>query len=222
MMDMGEIIVRIGEDKYHEACSASRKAAARTGMSPGKCDFESEIPHDVCELVWGSPANSEDKLELAFRFNEEMPCYAYLMYISINFREFSAATKAFLWKKYKTYLSGEDTLAEPVAYSLWCDFFEDDTRVRETWNALTSDISNEPILRRVLVSSGPVPFAEKEKLYQHLLPHPKWHYYIFRSLLHSRFDVYGNMDRIKAKRLLGQLVLPSDTENLAMLKDALQ
>ena len=221
MMDMGEIIANIGEEKYHEACSASRKAAAGTGTSLGKNDFDSNVPHDVSSVVWDSAGDSQDKLELTFRFYEEMPCYAYLMYISMNFREFSAAAKAILWNNYKKYLSGEDAVADPVAYSLWCDFFEDQTRVHEAWNTLTGDISNEPLLRRILVSSGPVPFTKKEKLYQHLLPHAKWHYYIFRSLLHSQFDVYGSIDPEKAKTLLGQLVLPSDTQNLARLKDAL-
>jgi len=49
-----------------------------------------------------------------------------------------------------------------------------------------------------------------------------WHPAIFRSLLHSQFDVYSSMDQKSGLAILNQLKLPSDTENLSLLKDALQ
>lgn len=222
MKNMSEIIASIGEDEYYQACSDAKKAATGTGTSLGKGGFDSNVPHDISSLVWDAAGDTYAKAELIFRFYEAMPCYGYLMYISMHIGDFSAETKELLWSKYKQYLAGDDQLADPVAYSLWCDFFEDQTRVHDAWDALTSDISNEPLLRRVLVSSGPVPFDLKEVLYQQLLPHQEWHYHIFRSLLHSQFDVYGCIDRVKARSLLKKLVLPGDTENLNTLKDALR
>jgi hypothetical protein len=222
MTDRSTVIVSIGEETYQEACSAARKAAAGTGASLGHEGFNSNVPHDISHMVWHFGGDDKDKLELTFRFYEEMPCYAYLIYISNYFGEFYPATKTILWSKYKHYLSGEDTLADPVAYSLWCDFFEDSTRVREAWSILTGNNPSQLLLRRLLISSGPVPFAEKHKLYQSLLPHPQWHYYIFRSLLHSQFDVYGCIDRTKAKAILKKLVLPRDTEYLQRLEEAVR
>ena len=221
-MEMSEIIANIGKDKYDEACSAARKVAARTGMALGGSDFNSAVPHDISGQIWDSAGDSQDKPDLTFRFYEEMPCYGYLMYVSMYFGEFSTAAKAILWSKYREYLAGDDALAGPATYSLWCDFFEDQTRVQEAWGNLTDEISNELLIQRILDSSGPVPFAEKEELYQRLLPNPKWHHAIFQSLLHSQFDVYGSIDKKKAKAVLRQLALPADTENLETLRIALQ
>jgi hypothetical protein len=223
MMDMDEIIGIVGEAKFHQACADARRTAAGTGKSLGKNDFDSDVPHDVSSLIWDSDGETGDKLELTFRFYEQMPCYAYLFYISMYMRDFSEPTKHLFWSKYKTYLAAEETLADPVAYSLWCGYFEDGpARAAEAWNILTAEITNDLLLQRLLFASGPVPFELKEKLYRRLLPEPRWHYYSFQSLLHSQFDVYGSVDREKGKAVLGRLVLPHDTEHLAKLRAALR
>jgi len=221
MKGMTEIIAAVGEDRYREACAEAWRTAARTGMSLGREDFPSNVPHQIGDLVWGSGGNPLAKLEVALRFYEAMPCYAHCMYVSMNFSDFTEEAKALLWARYRAFLSAEDALANPVAYSLWCDFFEHGNRVREAWATLTADVSEERLLQRVLVASGPVPFPLKETLYRRLLPDTVWHYFIFRSLLHSRFDVYGSIDSGKARRLLRRLDLPAGTEHIGTLRDAL-
>jgi len=218
-----EIIAVIGKERFETACAEAMKAATGTGTSLGKDDFKSDdIPHSISDMIWDEPGDTLAKLQLAFRFYEAMPCFGYLMYLSMNYPQFSSENKDYFWSQYKHYLSGDNTLADPVAYSLWCNFFEDAGMVQEAWDNLTRDISNGVLLRRVLLSSGPVPFPLKAKLYQRLLPQKIWHPAIFRSLLHSQFDVYGSMDRKSGLAILKQLKLPKDTENLSLLKDALQ
>ena len=220
---MHEIIATIGKEKFDTACAEAKKAAPGTGNTLGKDNFKSDdIPHEISEIIWDETGDTLAKLELAFRFYEAMPCFGYLMYFSMNYSKFSRESKDYFWSQYKKYLSGDDTLAAPVAYSLWCDFFEDPGTVQEAWDNLTSDFSNAALFRRVLVASGPVPFPLKENLYQKLLPQEMWHPAIFRSLLHSQFDVYGSMDQKSGLAILKQLKLPGDTKNLSLLKDALQ
>lgn len=220
---MHEIIDFIGKEKFDAACAEAIKAAPGTGTTLGKDSFKSDnIPHEISDMIWDEPGDTLAKLELAFRFYEVMPCYGYLMYLSMNNSQFSVETKEYFWSHYKKFLAGDATLADPVAYSLWCDYFEDGGMVHEAWENLTSDISNGVLLRRVLVVSGPVPFPLKEKLYQRLLPQEMWHPAIFRSLLHSQFDVYGSMDRKRGLAFLQKLKLPRDMENLSLLQEALK
>lgn len=77
------------------------------------------------------------------------------------------------------------------------------------------------MLRRVLIMSGSVPFTLKSEVYVRLIGADRWHYYIFRSLLHSTFDYCGDVDERKALAVLQQLNLPPETESLATLQQAL-
>jgi hypothetical protein len=106
-------------------------------------------------------------------------------------------------------------LAEPVAYSLWVDYYEDRSTVEEAWRETTRlDGDWERRLERVLIASGPVPYSLKAPVYQRLIDQRRWHPFIFRSLLHSAYDVYGHLDIAAARQLLGHLKLPPDTEHL--------
>jgi hypothetical protein len=220
-MDMAAIIASVGATEYRKACREAKRLAPGTGTSFGKNDFHSDIPHDISNSVWDEENDEKSKLALIFQCYEAMPCYAFFMYISMNYREFSQGVKDQFWKQFRKYLAGDSVLADPAAYSLWCDFLEAPDRVEEAWGELTRVPTTRNLLRRVLTASGPVPYSLKEKLYPRLLPKKEWHYYIFLSLLHSRFDVYGNIDAKKARKMLNRLRLPPDTENLGMLRGAL-
>jgi hypothetical protein len=41
--------------------------------------------------------------------------------------------KVIIWKQFAKYLDSEHYYADPVSYTLWCDFFEDHTMVEESW-----------------------------------------------------------------------------------------
>ena len=77
--------------------------------------------------------------------------------------------------------------------------------------------ATDEVLKHTLIASGPVPWNLKTVLYRRLVTDARWHYYIYQSLLHSAFDVYGNLDRSEAVDWLNRLLLPKDTPDLAEL-----
>ncbi len=115
----------------------------------------------------------------------------------------------------------DDAMSEPLVYSLWCDFFEDAARVEQAWTELVGHNTAPRLLQRVLIVSGPVPFHFKAQLYQRLLNDKTWHYHIYRSLLHSAFDVCGDLDREQALAILRRLDLAPGSEHLITLWEEL-
>src|SRR5215218_9181989 len=81
---------------------------------------------------------------------------------------------------------------------------------------------SEQGLERVLDSAGPVPFRLKVSLYEQLAADQSWHLPIFRSLLHSGFDYYGDLDVAATRDLLPRLDIPSGTPGLDDLKRRLE
>jgi hypothetical protein len=142
------------------------------------------------------------------------------MYFSISYRDLTAPVRERFWAWVRATLSAEDdALAHPLEYMLWCDFFEaDEDRATEAWTYLVDSESPDRLLQRVLVSSGPAPYALKSCLYDRLLPDRKWHSYIYRSIVHNMNDLYGSIDFYQAKQVLKQLDLPEDTEGWAEVK----
>jgi hypothetical protein len=123
-----------------------------------------------------------------------------------------------LWREYRDLLAtDDDRLADPVAYSLWVDFFEDPETVGEAWRELTLD-EDERRLTRLLSVSGPVPWSLKAPLFERLAPDRRWHEPIVRALGGVAFDVYGDIDEHSAANLLSQLDPPPDLPGLADLR----
>lgn len=108
-------------------------------------------------------------------------------------------------------------LLSPVEYSLWCDYFEDPNRVEESWFNLVQDITREKLIQRLLIASGPVTFTLKHSLYLQLIGNSDWHYYIYKSLLHSQFDALGQIDRTKAREILNQLIISQESHGFKEL-----
>src|SRR5262249_4405166 len=160
--------------------------------------------------IWDLNECDAHKLDLAIQAYLEMPCYGHAMYFSMNYRDLSAPVRDQFWAWVRTTLSGnDDVLANPLEYMLWCDFFEaDKDRATEAWARLVDVESTDTLLQRILVASGPAPYVLKSSLYDRLLPDRKWHYYIYRSILHSMNDVYGGIDFYNAKQVLKHLDLP--------------
>ncbi len=221
-MTLSDITATIPGDEYRAACGAARRAAAdpNFGNQTAAETFDSEIPHDVASRIWELNETEAGKLDLAIQAYLEMPCYGHAMYFSMNYRDFSASVRERFWVWVRATLSAEDdALANPLEYMLWCDFFEaDKDRATDAWAHLVDSESPDTLLRRVLVASGPAPYDLKSRLYDRLLPDPKWHYYIYRSIVHSMNDVYGSIDFYQAKQVLKRLDLPEDTEGWAEVK----
>ncbi len=223
-MDLQHIVAAVGRVAYHQAAETARRAAPQTGLWPQTEDFDSTIVHTISALIWESSLADVEKMALVWQVYSDMPCYALLMGIKLSYAQLSPAAQHLFWEQARMLLAhGDDAVAEPLAYSLWCDFFEDDSTVEQAWAELVeNNTTMTRLLQRVLIVSGPVPFHLKAQLYRRLLNDKTWHYYIFRSLLHSTFDVYGDLDRGKATVLLQRLVLRPDTEHLTTLQDALK
>ena len=206
---------------YEEACRKAREAAIDPNYGsrtfPG---FNSSVPHQLSDLIWNNAYSSSERLHLFFVMYAEMPCYGLLMYLNMNFGDFTDEAKAMLWAWMRETLASDDAaLAPPLAYSLWCDFLEDPQTVEETWNALVHPLPADKTLQQILLHSGPVPYALKQELYDRLIRDEKWHSYIYRSLLHSNCDVYGDLDKEAARRILGRLRLSKETEYLEEFRE---
>ncbi|MDT0456076.1 hypothetical protein RM550_10020 [Streptomyces sp. DSM 41527] len=141
------------------------------------------------------------------------------------------------WDACRLWLEAE---AEPEAllYSLWVDWFEDrDTSATAFAEVLGNDLASLPAqevpagqdrgpllrrARRVLEASGPVPWPVKQPAYRTAAGIPELHPALFRGLLGSYHDVYGDLEPEPAVALLKQLDLPDGTEHLTELHQVLQ
>ena len=162
-----------------------------------------------------------ERLQMALRLYSEMPCYANTVVLHGFYREFDETQRRVLWDAYRTWLSAEDDrLADPVAHSLWVDFFEDETTVEEAWREATrQDVAPwERRVARVLQVAGPVPWALKAPLLDELAGgDARHHHAVFRALAGSAFDHLGDLGP-EAAGLLERLALPDGTPDLAALR----
>ena len=225
-MQKHEIISQIGTELYTRACVQARAAAPFTGQSGAPFTFDSTVAHEINNIIWSVDAALTDSqtIELLFAVYTDMPCYALLMEVPIHYdHQLSIQAKALFWQEVRQLLAqDDDALAEPIAYLLWCDFFEYDDRCTDAWNEVIHEAANENSVRRILAVAGPVPFHLKEPLYAKLLPDRSWHQNIFLSLRASHADIYGQIDTSKASEILNHLSIPSMAGELQQLKLALQ
>lgn len=135
-----------------------------------------------------------------------------------------------LWDGYRRRLEA-DRDAEPVTYSLWVDWFEDHTTSATAFaEVLGDDIDRvvaertEALLRRarrVLECSGPVAWPVKEPVYRTAMRVPELHAALFKGLLTSFHDVYGDLEPAAALDLLDRLDVPTDTKHRTELRHVL-
>ena len=211
---------RIGADHYRDACVSARRDAEREDFGHGSLgnDDSSLTPHEVSDELWDLNASVRDKLELFFEIYDEMPASGLLMYVSHHYPAWPSSVKRQFWDGVRTRFGGADrALARPLAYYLWCDWFEHGDFTREAWEALTTVDTPRVALQEVLIASGPVPWSMKTELYERLISDQRWHYYIYRSLLHSAFDIFGKIDHEEASAWLSRLAIPDSTDHLSEL-----
>lgn len=221
-MTLYELKLKIGLDRFNKECMEAKEKAKFTGGPDLNSFYNSNIPHELSDYVWDSSIKISEKLKIAFELYEDLPCYAVLMYINLNFNEFSLNEKSMLWNKLRTYLMSEDEIhAKPIEYTIWCDYFEDDNKVEEAWDNILREPVNDTLIKRTLECSGPVPFKLKEELYFNLISDKKWHYYIYKSLLTSAFDYFGNIEKDKARCIIKNLNISKEIENFDRLKEFL-
>lgn len=194
------------------AIDAGRKAVYKKLLSESWDLFD-----EMSDKVWTSTMPNAKKIALGFQLYETFPSYFHFLrpfYHLICYNEITnSEEKQIIWKRFMKYLVAENYYADPVAYVLWVEFFEDASTVRETWQGLVNNYSNKQSLLRLLEVAGPVPFDLKEMLYNSLLKDKKIHDSIFTSLLHSAYDVFGQIDKKKTLNILAKLKVDTKTEN---------
>ncbi|MFF4445643.1 alpha/beta fold hydrolase [Streptomyces sp. NPDC001502] len=214
-------VVRTGEDTWTDGESEEGRLTSN------------EVAHR-----WAAAALGDDSLDIGQRLRLGFGLVDLLDEYWVTVEIASAVqgitdpdTARVLWNGYRSRLDAP-AHCEAIVYSLWVDWFEDgDTAERVFAEVLGKDLtqlrpdSPEPMLRRarrVLESSGPVPWRAKELVYRTAARVPELAEAVFRGILHSHHDVYGDLDPAEALAVLGQMRLPEDTEHLAELRSALE
>ncbi len=129
-----------------------------------------------------------------------MPCYAGTMPFKWHVDDLAPADRERLYEGYADALDGDDErLAETVSYSLWVDFFEDQTTVTDAWEALIAGAPDRRI-ERLLSISGPVPWALKAPWFAWL--GKRWRPQIAAAIRSARAEYYGQVDEADAARFL--------------------
>ncbi|MFI1281219.1 alpha/beta fold hydrolase [Streptomyces sp. NPDC020858] len=215
-----EGVTRTGEDEWTDGGSEDGRLTSN------------EVAHAFAgTAVRDESLDVEGRLRLGFGLVDLLD--AYWVTVEIGFAvqgaEDPRAARA-LWDGYRSRLEAPE-ISEAVTYSLWVDWFEDrDTAGTAFAEVLGKDVGRlrpgapEPLLRRarrVLESSGPVPWQAKAPVYRSAALVPALHHALFRAVLLGYHDVYGDLDPGQALDLLGGLELPPDTEHLAALRTVL-
>jgi hypothetical protein len=223
-MDLEQVKNFIGRETYAAASAAARTAAPTTGKEPlGDLEpFVIAVPMEIGDMICEADLSVQAKIQLLFEVYTDIPSTSLLFTLLLTFEEFSPRERALFWQHVRKLISQPNPIwSQPLAYMLWCDFFEYSRRVEEAWTTLITEDPAPLLVERILDVSGPVPFAWKQALYARLIGDPHWHPAIFRSLLFSRFDAYGQIDQAAAYAILKQLRLPADTPNLHLLEETL-
>ncbi len=218
-----EVVAKVGPQRYREACERAWQTAAGIGRCGGARSWPGDLqaaPAEFADAWWHGDASLGERLRMALRLYGEMPCYANTVALHGFYREFDAEQRGLLWTAYRAWLAGaDDRLADPVAHSLWIDFFEDAATVDEAWREVTRRDTApwQRRIARVLHVSGPVPWALKAPRLHELAGDPHHHHAVFRALVGSAFDHLGDLGP-GAGELLDRLVLADDTPDLAALR----
>ncbi|MFI5237773.1 MAG: hypothetical protein ACHQLA_07545 [Ignavibacteriales bacterium] len=181
-----------------------------------------DLLDDISTAHWESNLSIIEKIKLGFELFEYFPSYYHFLvpfYQKIKENVFNELDKKLIWLKFVTYLTSEKYYADPIGYVLWVELFEDQSTVNETWHGLiNSNPSNASILR-LLLQSGPVPFQLKEPIYENLISDTSNHQAIFKSLLYSAFDVFGQIDNTKVRVILEKLSIDRECSEYKLLME---
>ncbi|MDP9841476.1 hypothetical protein [Streptosporangium lutulentum] len=220
-------VTQIGEGVWIDEESADERLTAN------------EVAHAWTGAVLEDPdLDAAGRLRLALGLLDLLDDYWVTCEIRFAFADAQDPVRAeLLWDAYRRRLEAPEQ-AEPITYSLWVDWFEDRATVEVAFaEVLGNDVEElqardrlhemvrDPLFRRakrVLEISGPVPWPIKHPVYQAGVALPDLHLALFKGLLSSYHDVYGDLEPHAAHALLQRLDLPEDTEHLVRLRTVLE
>lgn len=230
-LTLNALVETVGADAFRAGAARAWASAKDIGLRVARerprdsvnrqADFD--LFYEAVNEVLANAQGPSATARLLFDLYRQAPSFTIIDQVYLRWSELSPEMRAAFWDEARRVLSQEaPVLSNPLQYALWCDFFENEATVRESWLALTAPGLGDRGIERVLIHSGPVPYPLKQALYDRLVGDERWHYHIFRSLLHSFGDVYGKLDVGLARRTLEMLHLPPETEHLATLRRALE
>ncbi|MEU4241823.1 hypothetical protein [Actinoplanes sp. NPDC026619] len=228
--------------RTREAVEAARWLAAHgvEWQAPGRWrDGGREISDNDLAQEWSRDLLVDGGLRLGFGLLDLLDEYWVTLEIGWFAEERDEpAIYSALWSGYRRRLEGFSR-CEAVLYSLWVDWFENRDTVDAAFGAVLSDdvhhlrsrrrlreLAAGPVHRRaarVLANSGPVRWSIKHDVYEAAVAAvPELHHAVFRGLLMSYHDLYGDISPTAALALLDGLHLAPDTEHLAALRAVLR
>jgi hypothetical protein len=214
-LTVDSLVAIVGLEEFDAAC--------KQAMSVVNESIASEVPHDLADRLWFEGDESlNERLPVAVDLYWRMPCYANLMYWPYG--DFDEPTRSRMWGAFRGFLADpRDAVAEPAAYRLWVDHFEDTTTVDRAWREVSGPQEpRRPRLARVVAASGPVPWTLKESLYEQLAAESGWDEPLLAGLYGSCIDIYGSLERKPALRILRRLEAPAESQAYTILTRALE
>jgi hypothetical protein len=204
------------------------------GETPGKRLTTEEVAHE-----WAGVVFIDDRLDpagqtrLAFGMLDLLDHY----WVTCEIRMAHQGTDSplppeVLWDCHRQRLEAPE-VSEALTYSLWVDWFEDPRTSATAFGEvlgrdvgrLTTEAADPGLLHRaghVLECSGPVAWETKEPAYRAAARLPSLHPALFKGLLTSYLDVYGDLRPEPALELLADLELPPHQEHLSELRIVLE
>jgi len=218
-MTKDEIIERVGSEAFRRVVEKVwaksdksikvRAAEALAELNDPNSQEDFDLLTDIVEILMETNAKPKAKIGLLFEVYREAPSFTLINELFLHYwRDLPRKGKGEFWRQVQVILgSRNDRLTASVEQALWCDFFETPEFVEEAWYSLLDRNPDDEVIKRILITSGPVPFRLKTALYERLLSDRKWHPYIYKSILHSAFDYYGDINENEARSMLSRLRL---------------
>lgn len=222
-MDIEYFIQKVDKQEFQKAANRALYTAKNweiesknTNLDDVDIQSDYHLITDLIEILFNSKIERKKRIDLLFELYRLCPSFTVIDDLYVNYwNKLFELEKNLFWKHVINILNSEKKyLKEPIIYALCCDFFEGAETVTESWNALITKDATDEVLKTVLINAGPVPFYLKKELYHRLMGSKYWHKYIFKSLLHSEFDHYGDIDKEEALKIINKLNIPKNTEHL--------
>jgi len=217
-MNKNDLLKLIDMEKYNEDCETAMKTAEYCGKKDNPYSgVHFDTAHDLSWILWDLEIKESEKLDMLFELYTEMPCYAYLMYLSHEYKRcFSKHMRRKVLRWFNNIiLSDNKVLKNPILYSLWCNYLDDSEFSNSVWSKLlTLGNGKKNSIQALLSVSGPVDWDLKHKLIRELITDKKWHLMIYDSLLFSMYDTDGQINKLDAKSILSKLVIDINQDDL--------
>ncbi|MDX6548094.1 MAG: hypothetical protein QOG33_1644 [Gaiellales bacterium] len=130
---LDRLIEQVGRDEFDLAAHGAWSSAARTGrLSQAQLDEETAqrlfgVADDLAAAIWTLNEPESSRVSLLVDLYRRLPCSSVLFAIAVHYYgEISVEGRGLLWERFRVLLdSADDRLADPIAYYLWAEFFED-------------------------------------------------------------------------------------------------